>query len=96
MKAILLSTVAIAALVTVADATTVIDQENLPSVNWGLNDSFEWQQEVTAGFSGQLAGVELFGTSPSDLVRIALGAAFSGVPFVFSHRQLLSAVQDIT
>jgi hypothetical protein len=91
MRAKLLCGAAIAILATAAHAATVVDQENLPSVNWGLNDSFEWQQQVTAGISGLLAGIELFGSSPSDLVRIGLGDAFSTGPFAFSEQVSLNS-----
>jgi hypothetical protein len=90
MRAKFLCGAAIVTLATASHATTVIDQENLPSPDWGLNDSLEWQQQVTAGISGLLAGIELFGSSPSDLVRIGLGDAYRRGPFAFSKRVSLN------
>jgi hypothetical protein len=70
-------------------AAVVLDQSN-PPFAIGLNDRLELQQQVTAGKSGLLAGVELYGDSTSDLVRIAVGDAFYTGPFAFSETVTLS------
>jgi len=62
----------------------VLDQVNdQPStvISYGLN-AFEWQQEVVAGMTGQLVGVELFGqTGGLDMtVFISSGPAWAGQP----------------
>ena len=79
------------ALGSAAHAAAVLDQSNPPDF-LGLNDSFEWQQQVTSGAAGTLAGITLYGSSSSDLVRIALGNAFNSGPFVFSQTVTLSSV----
>ena len=68
------------AFVVSAQATTVLDQNNPPH-NVGLNDGLEWQQQLTVGIGGQLAGITLYTNSGSDtdLVRIGVGPApFTG------------------
>jgi len=70
---------------------SVIDQVNLPAHNALLNDAFVvQQQQVTAGISGTLAGIDLFYDflgNGSDSVSVGLGAlgptGFSG-SFAFS------------
>jgi len=56
---------------------SVLDQNN-PPFNVGLNDSLEWQQQVTVGLGGTLAGITLYVNSGSDtdLVRIGVGPAY--------------------
>ena len=68
------------AFVVSAQANTVLDQNN-PPLNVGLNDGLEWQQQLTVGIAGQLAGITLYTNSGSDtdLVRIGVGPApFTG------------------
>lgn len=63
-----------------AQANIILDQNNPPN-NVGLNDSLEWQQQITVGITGQLAGITLYTNSGSDtdLVRIGVGSApFTG------------------
>ena len=63
-----------------ACASIVLDQYSLPN-NLGLNDSLEWQQQITVGIGGQLAGITLYtNTTPdTDTVRIGVGPApFTG------------------
>jgi hypothetical protein len=84
-------------LVAAAQAGTIIlDQSNVsnPSNYGGLNDALDWQQQVTAGSGGVLAGVELFrppfgGSSDTLTVSIGLGttgqgSAFFAGPFAFT------------
>lgn len=67
-----------------AQANT-LDQSNT-GTGVGLNDASEWQQQVTAGIGGTLAGIELYGNyaSDTDLVRIGLGSGFFTGAFTFS------------
>jgi PEP-CTERM motif len=68
-----------------AQADVILDQNN-PPLNVGLNDGLEWQQQVTVGIGGSLAGITLYTNSGSDtdLVRIGVGSApFTG-SFSFS------------
>lgn len=73
-----------------AHAVAVLDQSNLPT-NLRYTDTDEWQQEVTAGVSGELDGIELYGGDVSNLVRIAVGDAFQTGPFDFSQTVHLTA-----
>ena len=68
-----------------AQAST-LDQNNPPN-NVGLNDSLEWQQQVTAGIGGQLAGITLYTNAgpDTDLVQIAIGSGFYSGPYTFSQ-----------
>jgi len=69
-----------------AQASPILDQNNPPSGNLGLNDQLEFQQQVTDGIAGVLAGVTLFTKSGSDTdtVKIGVGSAFSTGPFAFT------------
>jgi hypothetical protein len=63
-----------------AQANSILDQNNPPN-NVGLNDSLEWQQQVTVGLGGILSGITLYTQAgvDNDLVRIGVGSApFSG------------------
>ncbi len=67
-------------LVVSAHANSILDQNNPPN-NVGLNDSLEWQQQVTVGLGGILSGITLYTNSgvDTDLVRIGVGSApFTG------------------
>ncbi|MDB5440454.1 MAG: sorting protein [Caulobacteraceae bacterium] len=67
-----------------AAAAVVVDQSNLGAQDVGLNGvDYGWQQQVTAGLSGRLAGVTLFGIGGAR-VRIGLGDAVTAGPFAFS------------
>ncbi|MFZ5720921.1 MAG: PEPxxWA-CTERM sorting domain-containing protein [Pseudomonadota bacterium] len=67
-----------------AQAGVVLDQANL-DMSVGLNGlDIQWQQEVTAGLSGRLAGVTLWGVGTAR-VRIAEGDAFHEGPFQFDQ-----------
>jgi PEP-CTERM motif-containing protein len=64
----------------VSAQASVLDQNN-PPLNVGLNDGLEWQQQLTVGIGGQLAGITLYTNSgfDTDLVRIGVGSApFTG------------------
>jgi hypothetical protein len=72
--------VAFLAFVVSAQADIILDQNNPPH-NVGLNDGLEWQQQITVGIGGSLAGITLYTVSGSDtdLVRIGVGPApFTG------------------
>ena len=73
------------AVVVSAQAGTVLDQNNPPG-NLGLNDSLEWQQQVTDGIGGELAGITLYTQSGSDTdtVKIGLGPGFFFGTFAFT------------
>jgi hypothetical protein len=65
------------ALVVSAHANSILDQDNQPD-NVGLNDSLEWQQQVTVGLGGILSGITLYTQSGTDVdtVKIGVGPAF--------------------
>jgi hypothetical protein len=73
------------AVVVSAQAGTVLDQNNPPG-NLGLNDSLEWQQQVTDGIGGVLAGITLYTQSGSDtdIVKIGVGPGFFFGTFAFT------------
>ncbi|MGA3319140.1 MAG: PEP-CTERM sorting domain-containing protein [Candidatus Korobacteraceae bacterium] len=73
------------AVVVSAQAGTVLDQNNPPG-DLGLNDSLEWQQQVTDGIGGELAGITLYTQSGSDTdtVKIGVGPAFFFGTFAFT------------
>jgi hypothetical protein len=66
-----------------AQADIILDQNNPPSGNLGLNDGLEWQQQITVGIGGQLAGITLYTNAgpDTDLVRIGVG----GAPFLGNY-----------
>lgn len=66
-----------------AQAAGVLDQEALP-FGGNLYEGLEWQQQVTAGLSGLLTGVTLYGNGTDLTVRIASGGAFNTGPYAFS------------
>lgn len=73
-----------------AQASSVLDQDNpnLPPYT-SLANNFEYQQQVTAGISGTLAGVELYTIatpSTTDVVSIIVGQTT-----VFSAPEVLNA-----
>ena len=72
-------------LVVSAQANVILDQNNPPN-NVGLNDGLEWQQQITVGIGGSLAGITLYTNSGSDtdLVRIGVGGAPFQGNFSFS------------
>ena len=72
-----------------AQAAT-LDQSNLPN-STGLNDPFEWQQQVTAGIGGTLAGIVLFTIdgSDTDFVQIGLGPAVFSGSYAFSTTAII-------
>jgi hypothetical protein len=79
-----------------ASAAPVLDQNNTPNFNVGFcGGDCEWQQQVTAGVSGLLTGVEMFGFGPEEL-RIGLGAAFSHGPFLFDQVVPVATVVDVS
>jgi len=66
----------------VAQAAPVLDQQALP-FGGSLLESLEWQQQVTAGVTGQLTGVTLYGAGTDLTVRVNPGSAFQSGPFAF-------------
>jgi hypothetical protein len=71
-----------------AQAAGVLDQSNTGPAA-GLNGTLEWEQQVTAGTSGVLTGITLFGGATSLLVRIATGDGPSVGPYQFSETTAL-------
>src|SRR5580698_2807733 len=70
-----------------ARADMIVDQNNTLDVGSGsVNDSFEWQQQVTDGIGGVLAGIELYTQDGNDsvVVSIGLGSGFYSGPFAFT------------
>ena len=63
--------------VVVSAQASVLDQNN-PPLSVGLNDSLEWQQQITVGIGGTLAGITLYTNSGSDTdtIKIGVGPAF--------------------
>ena len=60
-----------------AAAAQTLDQSNLPSGDIEFNGQLYWQQQVTAGYGGLLAGIELFSPNNSEFgVSIGLGAGY--------------------
>jgi hypothetical protein len=74
-----------------AARASVLDQNN-PVGSVGLSDSLEWQQQVTDGIAGVLAGVTLYTNTVSDLdtVSIGVGSAFTTGPFAFTTTATLT------
>ncbi len=72
-----------------AHAAGVLDQEALP-FGGNLYEGFEWQQQVTAGVTGQLTGITLFGSGTDLTVRVANGGAFYAGPYAFTGAAHLS------
>ncbi len=72
-----------------ANAAGVLDQNNAP-YPLGLNDDLEWQQQVTAGLSGELVGITLYGSGASDFVQIAQGVGFYSGSYAFAQTVHLS------
>lgn len=59
--------------------TVVMDQVNTwPDSTWDFYvinvtpDFFEWQQEIVAGVSGQLVGIDLYPTGPEDVFILSI------------------------
>ena len=70
--------------VVVSAQASVLDQNN-PPLNVGLNDGLEWQQQITVGIGGQLAGITLYTWSGSDTdtVKIGVGPGFFNGTYSF-------------
>lgn len=58
-----------------AAATPVLDGNVAPGATSYCTDGCEWQQEITAGITGKLTAIKLFGNTTGDL-RIANGHGF--------------------
>ncbi|HET6970167.1 MAG TPA: PEPxxWA-CTERM sorting domain-containing protein [Phenylobacterium sp.] len=74
---------------TAAHAAGVLDQQALP-FGGSLYEGLEWQQQVTAGLTGRLTGITLYGNGTDLTVRIAKGDVASPAPFAFSSLAHLS------
>jgi len=64
-----------------AQANSILDQNNQPFGDLGLNDSLEWQQQITVGLGGILSGITLYTNTgiDNDTIRIGVGSApFTG------------------
>jgi len=66
-----------------AEAEVLLDQSNL-DMTVGLNGALHWQQQITSGLAGQLAGISLWGVG-SARVSVAEGDAYSSGPFAYSE-----------
>jgi len=66
-----------------ADAAGTLDQQALP-FGGNLYEAFEWQQQVTAGVTGQLTGITLYGSGTDLTVRVAPGGTFNSGPYAFT------------
>jgi hypothetical protein len=66
-----------------AHAAGVLDQEALP-FGGSVYEGLEWQQQVTAGVTGQLTGITLYGAGTDLTVRVATGGAFNPGPYAFT------------
>jgi hypothetical protein len=70
---------------------STLDQSNLVVTGTGGNGSAEWQQQVTAGASGLLAGITLYDLETDTLtLSIGIGDAYT-TSFVFSENVTLNA-----
>jgi len=78
--------------VVVSAQASVLDQNN-PPLNVGLNDSLEWQQQITVGIGGTLAGITLYTNSGSDTatVNIGVGPAFFLGTYSFTTTVLIGS-----
>jgi hypothetical protein len=74
----------------VARAAPVLDQQAAP-FGGSLYEGFEWQQEVTAGVTGQLAGLTLYGAGTNVTVRVNPGSGFHSGPYAFSQAVQLAS-----
>lgn len=70
-------------------AAGVLDQDSAP-LGGRFLESLNWQQEVTAGLSGQLMGLTLYGDGTSVDVGVSSGDAYQSGPFQFSGHATLS------
>jgi hypothetical protein len=73
-----------------------LDQNNAPLSYGNANPTAEWQQQVTAGASGLLAGITLYDDSVAPLTEtlsIGIGNAFTST-FVISETVTLNAGGD--
>jgi hypothetical protein len=69
-----------------AHANSILDQNNQPFGNLGLNDGLEWQQQVTVGLGGILSGITLYTESGTDVdtVKIGVGPGFFNGQYSFT------------
>jgi hypothetical protein len=68
-------------------SAAVIDQNNVGFLNGVVNDTSEWQQQVTDGIGGQLSGVELYTASDVNdtfTVKIGIGSGFYTGPYAYT------------
>jgi hypothetical protein len=62
-------------------AAPIVDQQNNAPLYVGYcTGSCEWQQTVTAGLTGQLTGIMLYGSGTGE-VKIGLGSGFNSGPW---------------
>lgn len=72
-----------------ARAAPVLDQQALP-FGGSVYEAFEWQQTVTAGVSGRLSGLTLYGAGTNVTVRVNAGDGFYSGPYAFSQAVTLA------
>jgi hypothetical protein len=73
-----------------ANAASVLDQNSAPG-GGAFNESLDWQQQVTAGITGKLVGITLYGDGTALNVGVSAGDAFQAGPYAFSSGETLSA-----
>jgi hypothetical protein len=74
-----------------AQATPVLDQSSAPG-GWQFGEFFHWEQQVTAGMSGELAGITLYGMGTTLDVGVNPGDAWEGSgPFAFTGHETLTS-----
>ncbi len=75
-----------------AQADIILDQNNQPFGSLGLNDGLEWQQQITVGIGGSLAGITLYTISGTDTDTVKIGVG----PAPFQGNYSFTTTADIT
>ncbi|MBU1374330.1 MAG: PEP-CTERM sorting domain-containing protein [Alphaproteobacteria bacterium] len=73
-----------------ARAAPVLDQQALP-LGGSFYEALEWQQTVTAGTTGRLSGITLYGAGTNVTVRVNAGDGFYSGPYAFSQAVQLAS-----